>query len=119
MYQNVQTSILDVNTVVPELVLKYQLTLCNVFNPHATRSTSNMHRNNKDHAYTWKYTTIYTWCQGRNQLIFSGVGKMMKLLAAPYKYIRLWKFRGGQLLDSPPMVAGLRGVYTHSGSPAL
>jgi len=42
--------------------------------------------------------------QGRNQLIFSGGwggGKMTSLLAAPNKYIRLWKFRGGNCPIAP------------------
>ena len=46
--------------------------------------------------------------QGRNHPVFSGGGgKMMQFVAAPNKYIRLWKFREGQLPDCPPIFAGL------------
>jgi len=63
MYQNVQTCILEVVSTRIGLKLPVDIVWGLPSSlPHATRSTSNMHRSNKEHKNTWKCTRIYTWC---------------------------------------------------------
>jgi len=53
MYKNVQTCILEVNSTRIGTKLPVDIVYCvrSSF-PHATRSTSNMHRSNKEHTNT-------------------------------------------------------------------